>query len=109
MGYANIPQGVGWAFGSWYAGSVYDRLGDKANLALDYLANNYNLTDVARTNAMDKLVEVTGMTHQQATNVLWDTYDPYSLWYRFAAIGLASAVGMLLYGMWVRRHEAPDV
>jgi dipeptide/tripeptide permease len=109
MGYANIPQGVGWAFGSWYAGSVYDRLGDKANLALDYLAKNYNLTDVARTNAMDKLVEVTGMTHQQATNVLWDTYDPYSLWYRFAAVGLASAVGMLLYGMWVRRHEAPDV
>lgn len=109
MGYANIPQGVGWAFGSWYAGSVYDQLGDKANLALDYLAKNYELTDVARTNAMNKLVEVTGMTHQQATDLLWDAYDPYRLWYRFAAVGLISALGMLIYGMWVRRHEAPDV
>ena len=109
MGYANIPQGIGWAVGSWYAGNVYDRLGDKANLALDYLSKNLHITGIDRTEAMNKLVEVTGMSHQQATNMLWDAYDPYRLWYRFAAIGIVSAIGMLFYARWVRKYEAPDV
>lgn len=109
MGYANIPQGIGWAVGSWYAGDVYDRLGEKANLAVDYLANHHGMAGVDRTVAMNKLMEVTGMTAQQATDMLWDAYHPYKLWYRFAAIGLVAAVGMLLYSRWVRKYEAPDV
>lgn len=109
MGYANIPQGIGWALGSKFAGDVYDRLGDKANLALDYLSKNYSLTDVARPEAMNKLVEVTGMSHQQATDMLWTAYDPYKLWYPFAAIGIVSAIGMIFYARWVKKHEASDV
>ncbi len=109
MGYANVPQGIGWGLGSWFAGNVYDRMGDKANLALDYLAKNYSLTDVARPEAMDKLVEVSGLTHQQATDLLWSAYDPYKLWYQFAAIGVISAVGMVAYSLWVKKYEAPDV
>jgi len=109
MGYANIPQGIGWAFGSWFAGNVYDKMGDKANLAIDYLQKNFSITGVERTEAMNKLVEVTGMSHQEVTELLWEAYDPYKLWYQFAAIGLISAVGMFFYGRWVRKYEAPDV
>ncbi len=109
MGYANIPQGIGWAVGSKFAGHVYDNMGDKANLAIDYLAKNYSVTDVTRPDAMNKLVELSGMTHQQATDVLWTAYKPYELWYQFAAIGIASAIGMIFYSYWVKKHEAPDV
>lgn len=109
MGYANIPQGIGWAVGSLFAGHVYDNMGDKANLALDYLANNYGVTGVERPEAMNKLVELTGQTHQQVTDILWTAYDPYKLWYQFAAIGIASALGMLVYARWVKKYEAPDV
>lgn len=109
MGYANIPQGIGWAVGSLFAGHVYDNYGDKANLALDYLAKNYSITDVTRPEAMNKLVELTGSTHQQMTDVLWAAYKPYELWYQFAAIGIASAIGMYFYSRWVRKFEAPDV
>jgi len=109
MGYANIPQGIGWALGSKFAGDVYDRLGDKANLAIDYMSQNYGITDVARPEAMNKLVELTGMSHQQVTDMLWTAYDPYKLWYQFAAVGIASAIGMILYARWVRKYEAPDV
>jgi predicted MFS family arabinose efflux permease len=108
MGYANIPQGIGWGLGSWFAGHVYENMGDKANLALDYLAKNYSITGVDRTQAMNKLVEVTGMTHIDATEMLWSVYDPYKLWYQFAAVGLAAAIGMYLYSRWVKRHEAAD-
>ena len=109
MGYANIPQGIGWGLGSWFAGHVYDRMGDKANLALDYMAKNLNITGVDRTEAMNKLVEVTGMSHQEATDMLWAAYKPYELWYQFAAIGIASALLMLLYAKWVKKYEAADV
>lgn len=109
MGYANIPQGIGWAVGSLFAGSVYDRMGDKANLAMRYLAENHSITDVERTSAMNKLVEVTGMNHSEVTNLLWSAYDPYKLWYQFAAIGIASALGMLVYAKWVKKYEAPDI
>ena len=109
MGYANIPQGIGWAVGSLFAGHVYDDMGDKANLAIDYLANNFGVTGIERPEAMNKLVELTGMSAQEATDLLWAAYDPYQLWYQFAAIGIISALGMLLYARWVRRYEAPDV
>lgn len=109
MGYANIPQGIGWAVGSLVAGHVYENMGDKANLALDYLSKNFNLTDIARPEAMNKLVELTGMTHQEATNMLWGEYDPYKLWYRFVLIGVASAIGMLFYSHWMKKYEAPDI
>ncbi|MEW6411076.1 MAG: MFS transporter [Candidatus Zixiibacteriota bacterium] len=109
MGYANIPQGIGWGVGSIFAGHVYDRMGDKANLALDYLAKNFNITDVSRTDAMQKLVDITNMSHQQATDMLWSAYHPYKLWYQFAAIGIASAIAMVFYSKWVKKHEAPDV
>jgi len=109
MGYANIPQGIGWAFGSLFAGHVYDNMGDKANLAIDYLSKNFGVTGIERPDAMNKLMELTGMTAQEATDVLWTAYDPYKLWYQFAAIGIVSAVGMLLYARWVRKYEAPDV
>jgi proton-dependent oligopeptide transporter, POT family len=109
MGYANIPQGIGWGVGSLFAGHVYDRMGDKANLAIDYLSRVHNVTDITRPQAMLKLQEVTGMSAEQATQVLWDTYDPYTLWYPFAAIGLVSALGMWLYARWVKKYEEPDV
>ena len=109
MGYANIPQGIGWAVGSLFAGHVYDNMGDKANLAIDYLAKNHSLTDVARPEAMTKLMDITGMDAIAATNMLWHQYHPYKLWYQFAAIGIASAIGMLIYARWVKKHEAADV
>ena len=109
MGYANIPNGIGWAIGSLFAGRVYDRMGDKANLALDYLATNLNITGVDRTEAMNKLVEVTGQSHQEVTRMLWGIYHPYKLWYQFAAIGLVAAIAMLFYARWVKKYEEPDV
>jgi len=109
MGYANIPVAVGWGYGSLLGGQVYDKAGDKANLAIDYLANNFDITGISRPEAMIKLMEVTGKTAQEATTMLWETYDPYTLWYQFAAVGLASAVGIFFYSIWVKKREAADV
>jgi len=109
MGYANVPLAVGWGYGSLYGGQVYDKLGDKANLAMRYLADNFQITDVTRTGAFERLTEVTGMTPQDATKLLWDAYDPYKLWYEFAVIGVAAAIGMVFYSIWIKKREAADI
>ena len=110
MGYANMPTAIGWAYGSFLGGQIYDRMGDKANLALRYLAERQGITSgVERTEAMTKLQDVLGVGAGEATRLLWHAYQPWKLWIPFASIGLASAVAIFFYARWVRKYEAPDV
>jgi len=108
MGYANIPVAVGWAYGSFLGGQVYSEMGDKANLAIRYLSDKMNITEVTRPEAMDRLVQVTGMSHADATQLLWSAYDPYKLWIPFVLVGVASALAMLGYSYWVRKDAGAD-
>jgi len=105
MGYANMPQAIGWAYGSIMGGRVYDEMGDKANLALRYLADRHGITGVERSAAVETLQTVLGVDAAEVTAVLWNAYQPFRLWYPFAAIGLASAVGVFFYARWVRDRQ----
>jgi len=110
MGYANMPQAIGWAYGSFLGGQIYDSMGDKANLALRYLKDHGGLdVGVDRTAAMETLQRALHLDAGAATRLLWSTYDPWHLWIPFAAIGIASAIGIAIYARWVRRYEGPDV
>jgi POT family proton-dependent oligopeptide transporter len=109
MGYANIPLAVGWSFGSWFGGTIYESMGEKANFAVKYLATQYQLTNVPRTEAMNKLMEVSGLSNADATTLLWNTYQPYRPWFIFAGVGIASAIGMFFFARWVRNHEGANV
>ncbi len=110
MGYANMPIAIGWAYGSFLGGQVYDSMGDKANLALRYLKEHGGLdVGVDRTAAMETLQRTLHLDAGAATRLLWSTYDPWRLWIPFAIIGIASSIGIAIYARWVRRYEAPDV
>ncbi len=110
MGYANIPLAIGWAYGSWLGGTVYENMGDKANLAIRYLSEHHGITEaITRPEAMIKLQEYLGIDAVEATSLLWNTYHPYELWYRFAVIGFASAICIYFYSRWVKKYEAPDI
>ncbi len=106
MGYANIPLAIGWAYGSLRGGIVYDQMGDKANLAIRYMREELGLLEeITRPEAFDKLKATLDLTASEATKLLWNAYHPYELWYQFAAIGFASALGILIYSFWVRKTE----
>lgn len=109
MGYANMPLAIGWAYGSFVGGKIYDSMGDKANLALKYLAEHSGITEgVARTEAFARLQSTLNINATDATNLLWSTYHPYELWYIFVGIGMTSAVAILFYAYWVRKYETQD-
>jgi MFS family permease len=119
LGYVNIPVGVGVFVGSWLAGLVYQRFGEKANLALRYLAEHTPFgtgknwdgkvttleatLGVKRTEAMAKLQEVTGLDPMAATQMLWDTYHPHLIWLPFAAIGVLAAIALFIFGRMARK------
>lgn len=120
LGYVNIPVGVGIFLGSWLAGIVYGRFGEKATLALRYIlektpkgqglnwdqdiASLPGLLGIERPDAMTKLQELSGLDATAATKLLWETYDPqYSVWLPFAAIGAVSAIALAIFGQRAKR------
>jgi ABC-type multidrug transport system permease subunit len=52
--------------------------------------------------AFNKLVQVTGQTPDQLTQMLYQQHHVGMTWMIFAAIGLASAVMIFFYGRWLR-------
>jgi MFS family permease len=125
LGYVNIPVGVGVYAGSKIAGYVYGHYGEKAVLALKYLAErtsfgqglgwNGDVTTlesvlgVKRTEAMAKLQEVTGLDPVAATRMLWDTYHVNArVWIPFAVIGVLSAIALWIFGKMAKRWSDMD-
>ncbi len=120
LGYVNIPVGVGVYVGSKIAGYVYGHYGEKAVLALRYLAERTpfgeakgwngdvatleTILGVKRTGAMLKLQEVTGLDPRAATQLLWDTYDPQVwVWVPFAAVGVLATVALWIFGRMAKK------
>jgi len=99
MSYLNISFALGLGGGALLGGYIYQYFGEKANLALKYLQTHYHLTDgITLQNAMLKLQEVSGMNAKQATELLWNIYHPYQIWYPFLLFGVVAIVGLWWYG-----------
>ena len=106
MGYANIPIAIGWGYGSFIGGQIYERAGEKAGLALRYLSEVLQVTEMpARTQAFARLTEVLGRTPAEVTQLLWDKYDPSQVWTPFAIAGILAAIAMYAFIHFARRWE----
>jgi len=123
MGYSNIPFAIGWALGNKVGGSIYEQISSKINLARDYMIDKLGMARetvdaIPKEKVMDELVKaldipVTGETpvaieaaYQQATVVLWNTYDPEMVWYYLGIFGVIGTVGMIVFYFLSRRSAA---
>jgi dipeptide/tripeptide permease len=110
MGYSGFTVGIGASVGSIIAGHYYESNCDKVVLARRYLVNELNI-DQGEVDAIPKadllpfFHEKLGMDSFQARQVLWETYEPYSLWYLFGMIGLGSLCLLFLYNHVVSAAE----
>lgn len=111
MGYANATVGLGWSIGSWVAGDMYDKGGDKINLGLRYLKEHLQMSSeslegLKRTEVLPLLAEKLSLTPMEVQQKLWDTYEPYTMWTVFAMVGVFSMVGLLIYDRVLKRLDA---
>lgn len=108
LGYINATNGIGWAVGSYIAGSLYQENGDKVVLARRYLEENLGI-DAATVSALSKsevvpfLAEKTQTDSFAVMELLWNTYAPNQIWGTFALVGLASAIGLVGFELVTRK------
>ena len=111
MGYANFTVGIGWSIGSIVAGHLYEDNGDKVVLARRYLVDHMHLNPdtvaaVTKNNLLPFFEKTVGVDAWQTSQLLWDTYEPYSMWLIFTLIGAASMLAILLYNIVVTAANA---
>lgn len=111
MGYVNFTVGIGWSIGSIVAGHLYQDNGDKTELAKRYLIDERNVpaTEVLALTKNDILPffeRTVGVDAWQARQLLWDTYEPWSMWLIFTVIGVASMIAIMIYDRVIRAADA---
>lgn len=126
LGYVNIPVAIGPAIGAKIVGATYGVKGEKATLALRYLAEKTDFArgkgtwdgdvehlasfvGVERNEAVATLMKVLGQDGHAVNQLLWDTYRPYQVWYPFAVVGFCSLIGMIVYSQLSKRWKQMDV
>jgi POT family proton-dependent oligopeptide transporter len=106
MGYANIPLAIGWSYGSFVGGQIYEHAGEKAGLALRYLSEVLQVPILPeRSKAFATLVGMLNQTPSQVTRLLWETYDPSQVWIPFVLAGLLAAAAFLVFNHFARSWQ----
>jgi dipeptide/tripeptide permease len=125
LGYVNIPVAIGQATGAQIVGALYASWGEKATLALRYMAEKTShhaagawdgrvetlaeFVGVSRKDAATTLATVLGQDSHQVNQLLWDTYHPYKIWYPFACVGLCSLIAIVLFARASKRWKDMNV
>jgi dipeptide/tripeptide permease len=106
MGYANIPMALGWGYGSFAGGQIYERAGEKAGLALRYMSDVLMVKELPeRTQAFTKLTKMLGQNSAEVTQLLWDKYDPSCVWTPFAIAGLIAAIALFAFNHFAKKWQ----
>ncbi|MBR6797322.1 MAG: MFS transporter [Opitutales bacterium] len=121
LAYINIPVGVGIFAGAKLAGLIYGNVGEKATLALRYIAEQKGIEwrpffdsvsdlektlGITRNEAMPALEKMLNLSSQEATTLLWDTYSPnLTVWLPFAAIGVVSAIALIIFSQMAKKWK----
>ncbi|MCH7228893.1 MFS transporter [Haloferula sp. A504] len=114
IGFGNFTVGIGWSIGSLVAGHLYETTGDKAVLARRYLTEKLGMAAdkveaLPKEDVVPTLAEATGTDTFGAADLLWQTYDPYSMWAIFALIGVVSLTMLIIYNFSVNAaNRNPD-
>lgn len=121
LAYINIPVGVGIFAGAKLAGLIYGNVGEKATLALRYIAEQKGIEwrpffdnvstleqtlGITRNEAMPALEKMLNISSQEATTLLWNTYSPnLTVWLPFAAIGVVSAIALIIFSQMAKKWK----
>lgn len=119
LAYINIPVGVGIFVGAKLAGLIYGNVGEKATLALRWIAEQKGIAwrpffddvsalesalGLARNEAVPAMQSMLGCSAEEATQLLWQTYSPnLAVWLPFAAIGVVSAIALVIFSHMAKR------
>jgi MFS family permease len=109
IGFSQAPILIGWTLEGKIGPQLYHMFSSKDQFAREMLVEKglapSQVTEAALPvgEAFNKLVEVTGQPPEVLTNLLHQQHNVGLTWYIFAVIGLASAVLIYSYGVWIKK------
>ena len=115
IGFSQAPILIGWTIEGKLGPQLYHIFSAKDEFARQMLVERGLTPEQCAAQALPigeafkKLVQVTGDSPEHLTQVLYQSHHVGLTWYVFAAIGVASAVMIYLYGQWIlklTRREA---
>jgi MFS family permease len=115
IGFSQAPILIGWTIEGKLGPQLYHIFSAKDEFARQSLVERglspaqVSEQAVPIGEAFNKLVQVTGESPEHLTQALYQSHHVGLTWYVFAAIGVASAVMIYLYGQWIltlARREA---
>lgn len=125
LGYVNIPVAIGPGVGGLLGGYLYGNFGEKAVLALKYIAQHTEVgansgwdgatssleasLGISRTEAFASLQQMLGQSATDVTNLLWNTYHPHYVWIPFAAVGVLATAALWVFSRMSKRWADMDV
>ena len=109
IGFSQAPILIGWTIEGKLGPALYDVFSSKDIFARQLLVERglspAQVTEQALPigEAFKKLVAVTGDNPEHLTQLLYNAHHVGMTWNIFAAVGVASAIMIWLYGRWVQR------
>ncbi len=105
MGYSFIPVFIGNVFAGIISGNVYQLMSDKTQLIKNLAVNKgFEISgNLSNNEYAEKVAEKMGMSSQEFTNYLWDTFHPGRIWIILLSIGLLSVVALFIYDKVLKR------
>jgi len=99
MGYSFIPVFIGNILAGVIAGNVYQLMSDKVTITEKFVAEKgLQITEGLSTNAyFEEVARQVSLTPRELTNLLWETYNPSSLWIVILVIGVFAAGALFVY------------
>jgi hypothetical protein len=109
LGFSQIPLAIGWTLEGKIGPMLYEKLASKevySRQALVAKGWEQSAVDaVPQGEAFAKLVEVSGTGKWEVTAELYAQHASNIglVWYIMGGVGIVSAIGIFLYGSWIRR------
>jgi MFS family permease len=99
MGYSFIPVFIGNVFAGFISGNVYQTMSDKVVISERFAAEKgLQIAEKLSSNeSFNEIARQVGLTPQELTGSLWETYNPSSIWIVILSIGVIAALSLFIY------------
>jgi dipeptide/tripeptide permease len=100
MGTQFLPIAIGNFIGGFISGGVYERMADKVIMARDLLPEKADIS-LTQEEVLYRAMEVTGLSEEGLTEMLWNANNPGSFGFVLAAMGGFTFILLLLYDRFI--------
>lgn len=106
MGSSLLPIALGHQIAGFLSGAPYEKVADKLYLLKEEVQiRGLSVPEIGdhftKTDYFNEAAKQMGMTQQQLTDFLWDSYQPQSIWIIFSSVALTAVVLLFLYDRFI--------